>query len=158
VPAAISNCAKRLPHCRQNFRLQALRIGGFVSFTLAIIFLFVGKIALARYVVLHHYSIRETVIGGGMAAIVVGVIGLAFDLQVGLALGVQDYLLLYAPGGTGLKSDVRMLLSGWDAAAGAVRDAEGRSRVSLWISYPRSFLGSVRHPWSIGFCRCCWLA
>ena len=60
-----------------------------------------------------------------MAAIVVGVIGLAFDLQVGFALGVQDYLLLYVPGGTGLKSDVRMLLSGWGAAAGAVR---GRSR------------------------------
>ena len=31
---------------------------------------------------------------GGMAAIVVGVIGLALDLQVGLALGVQEYLLL----------------------------------------------------------------
>jgi len=120
VPAAIPSSAKGIPDCRENFRLQALRIGGFVSFTLAIIFLLVGKIDLARYVVLHHYSIPEPVMGG-MAAIVVGVIGMAFDLQVGFALGVQDYLLLYVPGGTGLKSDVRMLLSGWGAAAGAVR-------------------------------------
>jgi len=92
--------------------MEQLEIGGFVSFTLAIILLFVGKLALTRYEVLRRYSIPEPVIGGFLAAIVVGIVFLALDRQVSFNLDVQDYLLLYFFAGIGLKSDIRTLLSG----------------------------------------------
>ena len=92
--------------------MESVEIGGFVSFTLAIILLFLGKIALMRYEVLRRYSIPEPVIGGFLAAMVVGLVFFAFDLQVSFTLDVQDYLLLYFFAGIGLKSDFRTLLSG----------------------------------------------
>jgi ESS family glutamate:Na+ symporter len=92
--------------------MEQIEIGGFVSFTLAIILLFVGKIALTRYEVLRRYSIPEPVIGGFIAAIVVGLLYLLFDLQVTFQLRVQDYLLLYFFAGIGLKSDINTLLNG----------------------------------------------
>ncbi len=92
--------------------MEQLEIGGFVSFTLAIILLFIGKVALTRYEPLRRYSIPEPVIGGFLAAILVGVIFLAFDLQVTFKLDVQEYLLLYFFAGIGLKSDIKTLLSG----------------------------------------------
>jgi len=92
--------------------MEAYEIGAFVSFTLAIILLFVGKIALMRYEFLRRYSIPEPVIGGFLAAIVVGIVFFAFDLQVTFKLDVQDYLLVYFFAGIGLKSDIKTLLSG----------------------------------------------
>lgn len=92
--------------------MEQLEIGGFVSFTLAIILLFIGKVALTRYEFLRRYSIPEPVIGGFLAAILVGVIFLTFDLQVTFKLDVQEYLLLYFFAGIGLKSDIKTLLSG----------------------------------------------
>lgn len=92
--------------------MEQLEIGGFVSFTLAIILLFTGKLALMRYEVLRRYSIPEPVIGGFLAAIAVGIIFFVFDLQVSFKLEVQEYLLLYFFAGIGLKSDIRTLLSG----------------------------------------------
>jgi ESS family glutamate:Na+ symporter len=92
--------------------MHQLEIGGFVSFTLAIILLFVGKIALTRYEVLRRYSIPEPVIGGFIAAIVVGALFLLFNLQLTFQLRVQDYLLLYFFAGIGLNSDIKTLLSG----------------------------------------------
>ena len=92
--------------------MEAYEIGAFVSFTLAIILLFVGKIALMRYELLRRYSIPEPVIGGFLAAIVVGIVFFAFDLQVTFKLDVQDYLLVYFFAGIGLKSDIKTLLSG----------------------------------------------
>jgi len=92
--------------------MEAYEIGAFVSFTLAIILLFVGKIALMRYEFLRRYSIPEPVIGGFLAAIVVGIVFFAFDLQVTFKLDVQDYLLVYFFAGIGLKSEIKTLLSG----------------------------------------------
>ncbi len=54
--------------------MEQLEINAFVSFTLAIILLFVGKIALMRFEILRRYSIPEPVIGGCLAAAVVGVV------------------------------------------------------------------------------------
>ncbi len=93
-------------------QMEHFEIGGFVSFTLAIILLFIGKIALMRYQVLRQYSIPEPVIGGFLAAIVVGIVFFTLDLQVTFKLDVQDYLLLYFFAGIGLKSDIKTLLSG----------------------------------------------
>ena len=92
--------------------MEPFVIGDFVSFTLAIILLFVGKIALMRYEMLRRYSIPEPVIGGFLAAITVGTVYFLFDLQVSFSLQVQDWLLLYFFAGIGLKSDIRTLLSG----------------------------------------------
>jgi ESS family glutamate:Na+ symporter len=92
--------------------MEQLEINAFVSFTLAIILLFVGKIALMRSKTLRRYSIPEPVIGGFLAATVVGVVYFLFDLQVGFTLDVQKWLLLYFFAGIGLKSDVKTLISG----------------------------------------------
>ena len=92
--------------------MEQLEINAFVSFTLAILLLFVGKIALMRFEILRRYSIPEPVIGGFLAATVVGLVYFLFDLQVGFTLDVQKWLLLYFFAGIGLKSDVKTLSSG----------------------------------------------
>jgi len=89
-----------------------LEINGFVSFTLAIILLFIGKIALNRSAALRKYSIPEPVIGGFLAGIVVAVIYFTFSLEVTFELQVQPFLLLYFFAGIGLKADIRDLLTG----------------------------------------------
>jgi glutamate:Na+ symporter, ESS family len=54
--------------------MEQIEVGGFISFTLAIILLFIGKIALMRYEIMRRYSIPEPVIGGFLAASIVGII------------------------------------------------------------------------------------
>lgn len=92
--------------------MQALEINSFVSFTLAIILLFVGKIALNRSAVLRRYSVPEPVIGGFLAAIIVGILYFAFGIKVSFQLDVQPFLLLYFFAGIGLKADIRDLITG----------------------------------------------
>jgi len=92
--------------------MESLEINSFVSFTLAIILLFVGKIALNRSAILRQYSVPEPVIGGFLAAIIVGILYFAFGLKVSFSLEVQPFLLLYFFAGIGLKSDIRDLLAG----------------------------------------------
>lgn len=92
--------------------MESLEINSFVSFTLAIILLFVGKIALNRSAMLRQYSVPEPVIGGFLAAIIVGILYFAFGLKVSFGLEVQPFLLLYFFAGIGLKSDIRDLLAG----------------------------------------------
>lgn len=92
--------------------MRHLEINGFVSFTLAIILLFIGKIALNRSAALRKYSIPEPVIGGFLAGIVVAVIYFTLSLEVTFQLQVQPFLLLYFFAGIGLKADIRDLLTG----------------------------------------------
>ena len=108
-----------------------MEIGNFVSFTLAIVLLFVGKVVLNRSQSLRRYSIPEPVIGGFLAAIVVAVLYFAFDYQVTFALDAQSYLLLYFFAGIGLNSDIRDFSDRREAAraddrarGGLHRDAE----------------------------------
>lgn len=89
-----------------------MEIDNFVSFTLAIVLLFVGKVVLNRSPILRRYSIPEPVIGGFLAAIVVAVLYFAFDYQVEFALDAQSYLLLCFFAGIGLNSDLRDLVTG----------------------------------------------
>jgi len=86
--------------------------GGFVSFTLAIILLFLGKTLTSRVDILRHYSIPEPVIGGFLCAAAVGVAYYAFDLKVTFTLEVRDWLLLYFFAAIGLRADIRTLISG----------------------------------------------
>ncbi len=87
-------------------------ITNFVSFTLAIVLLFVGKIALNRSAILRQYSIPEPVVGGFLAAIVVSILYFACDYEVTFSLDAMPYLLLYFFAGIGLKSDLRDLVTG----------------------------------------------
>ncbi|GIU09541.1 sodium/glutamate symporter [Shewanella sp. c952] len=91
---------------------QLVEIKDFVSFTLAIIALFIGKGIISRYELLRKYSIPEPVVGGFACAAVVGILYYAFDIQIEFNLAVRDTLLLYFFAGIGLKADFATLLKG----------------------------------------------
>jgi ESS family glutamate:Na+ symporter len=92
--------------------MNSYEFGGFVSFTLAIILLFLGKTLVGRIEVLRRYSIPEPVIGGFLCAAAVGVAYYFFDLKVTFTLEVRDWLLLYFFAAIGLRADIRTLISG----------------------------------------------
>ena len=92
--------------------MSSYEFGGFVSFTLAIILLFLGKTLTSRIEILRRYSIPEPVIGGFLCAAAVGVAYFAFDLKVTFTLEVRDWLLLYFFAAIGLRADIRTLISG----------------------------------------------
>lgn len=89
-----------------------LSIDAFLSLTLAILLLFMGKGVVARVGVLRRYGIPEPVVGGVLCAAVVCVLYYAVGLQVAFTLDARDRLLLYFFAALGLNSNVRMLLSG----------------------------------------------
>ncbi|MDO6613650.1 sodium/glutamate symporter [Shewanella sp. 1_MG-2023] len=91
---------------------QLVEVKDFVSFTLAIITLFIGKGIISQYEVLRKYSIPEPVVGGFFCAIIVGVLYYAFGLQIEFNLEVRDILLLYFFAGIGLKADFATLIKG----------------------------------------------
>jgi ESS family glutamate:Na+ symporter len=85
---------------------------GFVSFTLAIVLLFMGKAVVGRVEILRRYSIPEPVIGGFLCAAAVAVAYFVFDLKISFDLEVRDWLLLYFFAAIGLRADIRTLISG----------------------------------------------
>ena len=85
---------------------------GFVSFTLAIILLFLGKTAVSRIELLRRYSIPEPVIGGFLCAALVAICYYFFNLKVSFDLEIRDWLLLYFFAAIGLRADIRTLISG----------------------------------------------
>ncbi|KHT64221.1 glutamate permease [Photobacterium gaetbulicola] len=92
--------------------MQTIAIDGFVSFTLAICLLFIGKFATMRFEVLRRYSIPEPVIGGFICAISVAFFYYFFETKVEFVLGARDTLLLYFFAGIGLSANIKTLLSG----------------------------------------------
>lgn len=84
----------------------------YVSFTLAILLLFVGKACTRRFELLRRYSIPEAVIGGLVCIAVVSALYLGFGLKVDFELASRDVLLLYFFAAIGLASDVRTLRQG----------------------------------------------
>jgi len=92
--------------------MSSYEFGGFVSFTLAIILLFLGKTLIGKIEILRRYSIPEPVIGGFLCAAAVGVAYFGFDLKVTFKLEVRDWLLLYFFSAIGLRADIRTLISG----------------------------------------------
>jgi len=85
---------------------------GFVSFTFAIILLFLGKTAVSRVELLRRYSIPEPVIGGFLCAALVAICYFVFNLKVIFDLEIRDWLLLYFFAAIGLRADLRTLISG----------------------------------------------
>ena len=89
-----------------------LPFDAFVSITLAILLLFVGKGLAARVGVLRRYGIPEPVVGGVLCATVVCALYYGAGLRVEFDLGMRDLLLLYFFAALGLNSNVRELASG----------------------------------------------
>ncbi|GAD01799.1 sodium/glutamate symporter [Agarivorans albus] len=92
--------------------MNVIEIEGFLTFTLAIMLLFVGKWATAKFAVLRNYSIPEPVIGGFVCAAVVALLYYLANIQLQFDLELRDYLLLYFFAGIGLKADFKTLISG----------------------------------------------
>ena len=92
--------------------MEIISIKGFVSFTLAILLLFIGKSATQHSPLLRKYSIPEPVIGGFICAAIVGVLYYLFNIQIEFDLEVRDILLLYFFAGIGLNADFKSLISG----------------------------------------------
>ncbi|GLP96391.1 sodium/glutamate symporter [Paraferrimonas sedimenticola] len=92
--------------------MNIIEIEGFLTFTLAIMLLFVGKWATARFSVLRKYSIPEPVIGGFVCAAAVALLYYLANIQLQFDLELRDYLLLYFFAAIGLKADFKTLISG----------------------------------------------
>ncbi|PSU30502.1 sodium/glutamate symporter [Photobacterium lutimaris] len=92
--------------------MQTVVVDGFVSFTLAICLLFIGKFATIRFEVLRKYSIPEPVIGGFICAITVAIIYYVFNTAIEFELEARGTLLLYFFAGIGLSANIQTLLSG----------------------------------------------
>src|SRR5262249_24493357 len=108
----LCSCGIR-PRIERNTALQHdLHLDGYVSFTIAILLLFVGKACTRRFELLRRYSIPEAVMGGLVCIAAVSALYLGFGLKVDFQLGVRDILLLYFFAAIGLASDVRTLRQG----------------------------------------------
>ncbi len=92
--------------------MNSFEVDGFLSFTLAIILLFIGKGMTSKVEFLRRYSIPEPVIGGFLCAAAVGAAYYFLNLQISFAMEVRDLLLLYFFGAVGLRADLRTLISG----------------------------------------------
>jgi len=91
---------------------QIFQIHGLVSFTLAILLLFLGKSLVQRNAMLRQYCIPESVVGGFVCAAVTTLFYFGLNIEIEFDLDVRDTLLLYFFAGIGLNSDMRQLLKG----------------------------------------------
>lgn len=89
--------------------MRSIEVDAFVSFTLAILLLFVGKGLAARIAWLRRYGIPEAVVGGVCCAALVCLLYYGFAVQVSFTLGARDMLLLYFFAAIGLNSSLTML-------------------------------------------------
>ena len=92
--------------------MNSFVVDDFLSFSLAIILLFIGKGLTRKLEILRRYSIPEPVIGGFICAAAVAIAYFFFDLKISFSLEVRDWLLLYFFAAIGLQADLRMLISG----------------------------------------------
>ncbi|WP_434984719.1 sodium/glutamate symporter [Vreelandella zhaodongensis] len=90
----------------------SLEVNAFISFTLAILLLFIGKELTQRSVLLRRYSIPEPLVGGILCATVVYLLYYVFNISVFFELGARDMLLLYFFAAIGLNSQISSLIKG----------------------------------------------
>jgi ESS family glutamate:Na+ symporter len=74
---------------------RLLHVGPFLSVTVGIVVLFLGKALNQRVAVLREYNIPEPVTGGLVCSAAVGLIYLASGLQLDFELTARDILLVY---------------------------------------------------------------
>ncbi len=141
--------------------LRLVQLDGFVSITLAILLLFVGRGLSARVAWLRRYSIPEPVVGGVCCALVVCALYYGARVQVDFTLDARDVLLLYFFAAIGLSTDATQLLRGGRAlvvllalASGFIvlQNLAGMSVAGLFGQDPRAGLmaGSVSLTGGVG--------
>ncbi len=91
---------------------HTLALSGFVSLTIAILLLFIGKGVVARTALMREYGIPESMVGGLLCAILVCVLHYTISLDISFELDARDDLLLYFFAALGLSSNIRQLPSG----------------------------------------------
>ncbi len=89
-----------------------IQVSPFLSFTIAVLLLIVGKILTMNIAVLRKYSIPEPVVGGILCASLVALAYWIAGWRIQFELGMRDYLLLLFFASIGLKSDAATLLQG----------------------------------------------
>jgi len=89
-----------------------LRIEPFLTVTLGIIVLFVGKRMNERIAFLREFSIPEPVTGGLLFSILFGIVYAASGVAVEFSLGARDILLVYFFTTIGINASLKDLLSG----------------------------------------------
>ena len=71
-----------------------IQVSPFLSFTIAVLLLIVGKILTMNIAVLRKYSIPEPVVGGILCALLVALAYWIAGWRIQFELGVRDHLLL----------------------------------------------------------------
>lgn len=91
---------------------HTIQIDPFISFTLAILLLFLGRALIEIWEPLRRFSIPESVVGGLLCVTTVGLADFLLNIRIGFELGAREQLLLYFFAAVGLNSDVRDLARG----------------------------------------------
>ena len=89
-----------------------LQLSGFLSFTLGIVVLFVGKRVNDAVGFLREFSIPEPVTGGLIASLLIALLYLIGGIEISFDLAARDVLLIYFFTTIGINSSLKDLLEG----------------------------------------------
>ncbi|HEX7125243.1 MAG TPA: sodium/glutamate symporter [Thermodesulfobacteriota bacterium] len=92
--------------------MRTIQLDLIQTLLVAIVALFAGRALVDAVPALRRYSIPAAVVGGGLFAVVLGVLGRVLGVQVAFDTSMQDALLLAFFTTIGLSGDVRSLLHG----------------------------------------------
>ena len=90
----------------------ALQIGPFLTFTIGIIVLFLGKRINDAVGFLREFSIPEPVTGGLLFSILTALVYAVSDVAINFELGARDFLLVYFFTTIGINASIKDLLEG----------------------------------------------
>ncbi len=89
-----------------------LHIGGFISVTLGIIVLFVGKRVNSAFRFLKEFSIPEPVTGGLIYSVLIALLYVATGIEIEFELSARNFLLVYFFTTIGINASLRDLVTG----------------------------------------------
>lgn len=95
-----------------EFNDGAIQIGSFLSFTIGIIVLFIGKRINDAVGFLREFSIPEPVTGGLLFSLLILLIYTISDVAINFELGARDFLLVYFFTTIGINASIKDLLQG----------------------------------------------
>jgi len=89
-----------------------LHIGGFISVTLGILVLFVGKRVNSAFGFLREFSIPEPVTGGLICSVLIALLYAATGVEIQFELSARDFLLVYFFTTIGINASLKDLVAG----------------------------------------------
>lgn len=95
-----------------EFDNSILHIGGFISVTLGIIVLFIGKRVNSAFGFLKEFSIPEPVTGGLIFSVLIALLYVATGVEIQFKLSARDFLLVYFFTTIGINASLRDLVEG----------------------------------------------